>query len=138
MMKIDVKDKTYNLVYNYNCFCDTDLLDRLGGVIGMMFTDDEKDNTPKSVLSDFKDMFVSLRELLYLGLQKNHSDDFPNFECVGEFIDDYVESNDKTINDLFADILEELANKGFLKDILQTENEGEGNVKKMPQKATTK
>lgn len=135
MLELKIDDKReYKLKYGYNSFCDTDLLDRVADLF--VGEDNGEEATAKTVLGSVKDLFVCVRDLLHVGLQKYHADDFPTISEAGDLIDDYVEADDeRTVRDLFALITEELIAQGFLKDILdtiQTDEEVE-NVTAIPQ-----
>lgn len=116
MIKLELKEETYKVKYGYNSFCDTDLLDNVSEILQSMTSDEEA--TPKKFMGALKDTFTAVRALLFVGLQKYHSDKFTNPSVVGDFMDDYIEENEITVQDMFNTIIVELVEQGFLKDIL--------------------
>ena len=117
MLKFNVNGKDYEVIYNYNCFCDTDLLDRVSSMVNLF----EDGTDASSVFDSFKDLFITVRSLLFVGLQKNYSDEFKTEKETGNFIDDLVNDNDISIEELLDKLFEELTERGFLSSLLSEE-----------------
>lgn len=120
MLKINVNDKEYKIRYGYNSFCDSDLMERTNDVM-KLFNDVEEADEHKEddSFARFKDLFSCVRELLFVGLQRYHKDEFTTHEAVGDFLDDYNEETEKGILDVFGMIIEELFAQGFLKGMME-------------------
>ncbi len=131
MIKLELKEETYKVKYGYNSFCDTDLLDNVSEIMQNMTS--EEDATPEKFMGAIKDTFTAVRSLLFVGLQKFHSDKFTDLSVVGDFMDDYIEENDITVQELFNTIIVELVEQGFLKDILSSATEEAEKVTPIPQ-----
>lgn len=131
-MKLHIGEKDYTVKFNYNCFCDTDLLDRvntLGRVFQSAKVEDDKDVTG---MGRIRDLFVCVRDLLFTGFQDENP--VENVQAVGKLLDQYKaeapEGEERGILQLFNMLGEELMNEGFLSDILKL---GE-NAQKTPKK----
>lgn len=123
MIKLELKEETYKVKFGYNSFCDTDLLDNVSEIMQNMTS--EEDATPEKFMGAIKDTFTAVRSLLFVGLQKFHSDKFADTSSVGDFMDDYIEENNITVQELFNTIIVELVEQGFLKDLLSSVEETE-------------
>jgi len=89
-------------------------------------------------VENFGDFLAILTELLLVGLQKNHKDEFGYNYLTGEgkdealsktfdLMDQFAEDTDSDYDytDLFADLNEELLENGFFKKLFQKEQENE-------------
>lgn len=135
MFSINVKNKEYKICFGYGVLCETDVLERIGNM---------GKNTKK-----INEMLKILPDVLLIGLQKKHSDEF-GYETESEkscaikkvydLLDDYeeenTEENPKNGMELFQRMAEELEKNGFLSGInnlvAQTEAEKQ-NATKIPQ-----
>ena len=130
-MTLKIGEKDYIVKFNYNCFCDTDLLDRvndLGRIFQGAKAESDKD---VSGMGKIRDLFVCVRDLLFTGLQDENP--VENVQAVGKLLDQYkaeaAEGEERGILQLFGLLAEELMNEGFLADILKV---AQTNGKKEP------
>ena len=78
MMTLSINGTEYKVKFGYNCFCDTDLLDRVRTVAtlfsgsGKEMTEEEIQNTEaqENGVQKMKDLFCIVRELLFVGFKK--------------------------------------------------------------------
>lgn len=129
MMKLKVNGKEYKFKYGYNCFCDTDLMDRVREMATMFSGDDPEDPTGMKMV---KELFDIVRELLYTGSQKYNP--FESLQEVGDFLDEYMDEEtdeQRGLLHLFQQLSEELFSEGFLADVTGNQN-GMDNGAKAP------
>lgn len=125
MTELKIGKKTYKIEFGYNSFCDTDLMERTSELISLF--DEENVTSDKDVagLKKIKDLFVCVRELLYVGFKKHNA--VMNVQEVGDLLDQYKkeekDGEKHGLFDLFAQLSEELLSEGFLADILETAEE---------------
>lgn len=132
MMTLKIGEKNYSVKFNYNCFCDTDLLDRVND-LGRIFSGaNAKDDKDVTGIGKIKDLFVCVRDLLFTGFQEENP--VENVQVVGRLLDQYKaetpEGEERGILQLFTMLSNELMDEGFLSDIMKAAQE---NVKKTPQ-----
>lgn len=138
MMTLKVKDKEYKVKFGYNSFCDTDLMDRTSDLLKIFHGAEVEDDKDVSAMGKIKDLFVCVRDLLFVGFQKNNP--VETVQEVGNILDDYhdeaTEDDKRGILDLFTKLTEELMSEGFLGDLMtripETAEE-EAKITKMPQ-----
>lgn len=136
-MELKLNDKAYNVEYDYNCFCDTDILDDVARVLTSMSGEGVED-LRGLFGGSIKDMFKSARTLLFLGLQNNHAEEFKDEKSVGKFIESYINAENIGIRDMFGLIINELTEKGFLSEILESLNQAMEEVATEKQKSNKK
>lgn len=121
MMVLKVKDKEYKVKFGYNSFCDTDLMDRTRDLLKIFQGAEVEDDKDVSATGKIKELFVCVRDLLYVGFKKNNP--VETVQEVGEILDDYhdeaPEGEKRGILDLFTQLTEELMNEGFLSDLME-------------------
>ena len=122
MMTLSINNKEYKVKFGYNCFCDTDLLDRVQMVSDLFRGSDAEmtaEEAQKAGMQKMKDLFCVARELLFVGLKKYN--DVSTEQEVGDLIDEYVdeEADEKRgLLTLFTQLSEELMSRGFLNEII--------------------
>ena len=123
MITLKINNKDYKIKYGYNCFADTDLLDRVGQVSAIL--SGSNDDSNDASMGKVKDLFEIVRELIFVGLNKFNP--VESLEEVGNLLDDYRDEapgdENRSLIGIFVMLSEELVNEGFLADLLnQTEN----------------
>ena len=138
MMTLKVKDKEYIVKFGYNSFCDTDLMDRTSDLLKIFQSANVEDDKDVSGMGKIKDLFVCVRDLLFVGFKKNNP--VETVQEVGDILDDYhdeaTEDDKRGILDLFTKLTEELMSEGFLGDLMARISETaeeETKITKMPQ-----
>lgn len=120
MMTLKVKDKEYKIKFGYNSFCDTDLMDRTETLLRLFQSTEAENDKDVSALGKVKDLFLCVRDLLFVGFQKYNP--VSDVREVGDIIDDYhdeaKEGEKRGVMDIFTQLSEELMNEGFLGEIL--------------------
>lgn len=128
MLKIKVNDKEYKIKFGYEPTLKSRLLSRVAKMTVNMKQDAEEN------LEQIENMLLFVPEMVLVGLQKFHSDEFgynldtndgyeeaknKAFSLVG----DYVDTGDVDITDFFTELQEELTANGFLKKLFEKEVE---------------
>lgn len=135
MIALVINNETYNVEFDYNDFCDTDLLERVDTLMGVI------GGTAGNGIQTTKDVFCVVRELLFVGIK---SDNRPNdIKGVGKLLDAYRKEkteSDNVLMELFVTLTDELFDEGFLHDlVLMTSESVEQESKVVPmEKKTTK
>lgn len=136
-MILKVKDKEYKVKFGYNSFCDTDLMDRTSDLLKIFQGAGVEDDKDVTAMGKIKDLFVCVRDLLFVGFKKNNP--VETVQEIGDILDDYhdeaTEEDKRGIVDLFTKLTEELMAEGFLGDLMNrlAETEVETTVTKIPQ-----
>lgn len=137
MMILKVKDKEYKVKFGYNSFCDTDLMDRTSDLLKIFQGAGVEDDKDVTAMGKIKDLFVCVRDLLFVGFKKNNP--VETVQEIGDILDDYhdeaTEEDKRGIVDLFTKLTEELMAEGFLGDLMNrlAETEVGTTVTKIPQ-----
>lgn len=128
MLKIKVNDKEYTIKFGYEPTLKSRLLSRVAKMTVNMKQDAQEN------LEQIENMLLFVPEMVLIGLQKFHSDEFgynldtndgyeeaknKAFSLVG----DYVDTGDVDITDFFTELEEELTSNGFLKKMFEREVE---------------
>lgn len=128
MLKIKVNDKEYTIKFGYEPTLKSRLLSRVAKMTVNMKQDAQEN------LEQIENMLLFVPEMVLIGLQKFHSDEFgynldtndgyeeaknKAFSLVG----DYVDTGDVDITDFFTELEEELTSNGFLKKMFEKEVE---------------
>lgn len=142
MITLNISGQEYKIKFVYNNFADTDLLERVQDV-AMIMNGKSTDGTQG--IGILKDLFVVVRELVYVGCQKFNP--ISTLQEVGDLLEAYKEEapldengeplEDRGLLALFVLLSNELLEQGFLPDLmakLQEAIESEnGKVTKIPQ-----
>lgn len=136
MKALVINNETYNVEFEYNDFCDTDLLERVDTLMGVI------GGTAGNGIQTTKDVFCVVRELLFVGIK---SDNRPNdIKGVGKLLDAYRKEkteSDNVLMELFVTLTDELFDEGFLHDLVLMTSESveqESKVVPMEKKITKK
>lgn len=128
MMKIKVNEKEYTIKFGYEPTLKSRLLSRVAKMTVNMKQDAEEN------LEQIENMLLFVPEMVLVGLQKFHSDEFGyNMDTndgyeeaknkVFSLVGDYVDTGDVDITDFFTELQEELTANGFLKKLFEKEVE---------------
>lgn len=128
MLKIKVNDKEYTIKFGYEPTLKSRLLSRVAKMTVNMKQDAEEN------LEQIENMLLFVPEMVLIGLQKFHSDEFGyNLDTndgyeeaknkVFSLVGDYVDTGDVDITDFFTELEEELTSNGFLKKMFEKEVE---------------
>lgn len=124
MTTLKIKENEYKIQFGYNCFCDTDLLDRVNDLAKIINGKAENDADVTS-MGRIKDLFCIVRELMFVGFQKHNP--VEDIREIGNLLDDYkeeaTEENKHGLLDLFGLLSEELVSEGFLEDLMNNQEE---------------
>lgn len=132
-----IHGKEYRVKYGYRTVCEDDILDRV------MNIGNSEDGTARGLISNLAKTTV---ELLLVGLQKYHSDEFGykdaeekqiRIDRMLDLLDDYeeesTEGHEQSAATLLSDLQNELEKNGFLSTIAKMGEE----AAKMEQTAQT-
>lgn len=128
MLTIKVNDKEYTIKFGYEPTLKSRLLSRVAKMTVNMKQDAEEN------LEQIENMLLFVPEMVLVGLQKFHSDEFgynldtnEGYEEAKEkafsLVGDYVDTGDVDITDFFTELQEELTANGFLKKLFEKEVE---------------
>lgn len=128
MLTIKVNDKEYTIKFGYEPTLKSRLLSRVAKMTVNMKQDAEEN------LEQIENMLLFVPEMVLVGLQKFHSDEFGyNLDTndgyeeaknkVFSLVGDYVDTGDVDITDFFTELQEELTDNGFLKKMFEKEVE---------------
>lgn len=133
MFSFSVNDKTYKVKFGYGVLTQSDILTQVSSM---------------GSITNPKDMIKMLPELILVGLQKNHNDEFGYeteeekkvaYEKVCDILDDYedesTEENPQNGFILFEKASQELEKNGFLSGMVKAMEKAEKEQKlpKIPQ-----
>lgn len=120
MLTLNINGQDYKIAYGYNSFCDTDLMDKTKDLLELIQGSGADNEQDLAAIGKIKDLFICLRELLYVGMEKYNPQ--PDVKTVGNLLDDYrdeqVEGEKHDLLSLFTLVAGELVNEGFLGDLL--------------------
>lgn len=129
MVSLNVKGKEYKIKFGYNSFCDTDLMDKVENLLNALQGNEIEDDKDIVALGMIKELFVCVRELLFVGAQKYNPID--TLQEVGDILDDYkdeeTEEEKRGLYNLLMLLTKELLDEGFLGDVLKKNKENEEN-----------
>jgi hypothetical protein len=131
MKKIKIGDETYTIKYGYRTLCKTNALDRLQEV-----QEFSKGVSEQTAIGKLKKFLEVTADLFLVGAQKYH-EEFrfetedereEKLDMVYDLLDQLADDDDGAENaedkygimDLFADLTNELADRGFLSQIFGT------------------
>lgn len=118
-MKLTINGKEYRVSFTYNCFCDSDIFDRVKEMLVIM-SPERTDDPNANPLARVHDLFKTTRDLLFIGFKRYNPVESP--EEIGDLLDQYheeaPEGEDRGILSLFLALTEELMNEGFLSDMM--------------------
>lgn len=128
MLTIKVNNKEYTIKFGYEPTLKSRLLSRVAKMTVNMKQDAEEN------LEQIENMLLFVPEMVLVGLQKFHSDEFGyNLDTNDGYeeaknkafslIGDYVDTGDVDITDFFTELEEELTSNGFLKKMFEKEVE---------------
>ena len=133
MTKIKFGDKEYQIQFGY-------IATAKSGIIGKLIKSEnalDGDNIEDSI----GDFLLLIPELVLVGLQKFHRDEFgynydtgegreEALEKAGDLVDSYFDSEDADIKKLMADLRGELMDNSFLSKMFQEEQENQAESQK--------
>ena len=136
MTKIKFGDKEYQIQYGY-------IATAKSGIIGKLIKSEnalDGDNIEDSI----GDFLLLIPELVLVGLQKFHRDEFgynydtgegreEALEKAGDLVDSYFDSEDADIKKLMDDLRGELMDNSFLSNMFQEERENQEKEQKQTQ-----
>ena len=133
MTKINFADKEYQIQFGY-------IATAKSGIIGKLIKSEnalDGDNIEDSI----GDFLLLIPELVLVGLQKFHRDEFgynydtgegreEALEKAGDLVDAYFDGEDADIKKLMADLRGELMDNSFLSKMFQEEQENQAESQK--------
>lgn len=141
MKTLTIGGNNHIIEFGFNCFCDTDLLERVNDM-AKLFQESGVENTQDvNGIGKFKELFLLVRELLYVGFECNNP--VEDIKAVGVLLDAYrketPEGESRGLFELFTILSNELFEEGFLADLMeklgnQVEEVVETKVTKIPTK----
>lgn len=126
ILKIGKKD--YKIKFGYNCFCDTDLMDKVQEMAKTFSQKGSPENdSDVAAMGKIKDLFCIVRELIFVGFKKYNP--VLNVQEVGDLLDQYKDEakdgEERGLIQLFNLLSDELMKEGFLSDLILTSEKQE-------------
>ena len=142
MYKLKIKEKEYDIKFGYKPTLKANLISRMVQAGNHVSQVEQEADT----LLQVEEMLLLIPEIILVGLQKNHKEEF-GYDCdteegktaaldkVFEMMDEYFESEEADILQMYNDLQKEMLSEGFLKSMFQREM---AEQKKSNKKATKK
>lgn len=121
MMKLSIDGKEYKVKFGYNCFCDTDLMDRVQSLAGLFSEKETESDSDVGQIGKMKDLFCVVRELLFVGFEKYNP--VEDVQVIGDILDMYIDEEaeeERGLFELFTALSDELLSGGFLSSLMGT------------------
>lgn len=130
MYKLKIKDKEYNIKFGYEAILKSRMISKMVAFENKLKGKEKQDDEDN--LTNVEDMLLLIPEIILVGLQKNHKDEFvydletghgkkESLGKVFEMMDDYFDQDNADIMELYQDLQNEMMNEGFLKSVFQKE-----------------
>lgn len=143
MYKLKIKDKEYEIKFGYKPTLKANLISRMIQAGSNISQGEENEAS----LLQVEEMLLLIPEIILVGLQKNHKDEFgydydtdegksTALDKVFEMMDDYFEGDDADILKMYNDLQNEMLNEGFLRSMFQREMAEQKKANKKPSKKT--
>lgn len=123
-MKLNIAGKEYKVIFDFNSFADSDLLERVEDMALFMNGQTRNGDSGMKVM---RSAFVTVRELLFEGFKKENP--VETLKEVGELLTTYMNETPKDENGepledrgifaLFIQLSAELYDEGFCKDLME-------------------
>lgn len=138
MKTIKIGEKEYKIQFGY-------IATAKSGIIRELVKIEEMIGDGNSVIENLDKILMFIPELMLVGLQKFHRDEFgynydtkegkdEAFEKVSQLVDDYFDGEDADFKGLFNSLEEELLHNGFLSSMFHDEQEKQDKDQKDPEK----
>ena len=115
-MKLKVNEKEYTVAYRFRAMYDSEFIKEMFDTINNM--DSEDDN---SGIEMFAHLAQKTTNMLLVGLQEEHSDEFKTFNDAMELIQKYFTENednqDVNMLGLYTELINAMSEDGFLERI---------------------
>lgn len=129
MTKIKFGEKEYQIQFGY-------IATAKSGIIKELVKIEEMIGDGNSVIENLDKILMFIPELMLVGLQKFHREEFgynydtkegkdEAFEKVSQLVDDYFDGDDADFKGLFNSLEEELLHNGFLSSMFHEEQESQ-------------
>ena len=129
MTKIKIGEKEYKIQFGYIATAKSGIIKELVKIEDLL-------GNGNSVIENLDKILMFIPELMLVGLQKFHRDEFgynydtkegrdEAFEKASQLVDDYFDSEDAGFKELFNALEEELLHNGFLSSMFREEQESQ-------------
>ena len=128
MYKLKIKENEYEIKFGYKPTLKANLVSRMASAGNNINQGEGQDAN----LSKVEDMLLLIPEIILVGLQKSHKEEFGYDYETGEgkeaaldkvfgMMDDYFDEEGADILKLYNELQNEMLNEGFLKSMFQRE-----------------
>ena len=129
MKTIKISEREYKIQFGYIATAKSGIIKELVNIEEMLGDGD-------SVIENLDKILMFIPELMLVGLQKFHRDEFgynydtkegrdEAFEKASQLVDDYFDEEDAGFKELFNSLEEELLHNGFLSSMFREEQESQ-------------
>lgn len=129
-MKIKINEKEYTIKFGYKATANSGILKKMAKAESVV----EENKNPKleDVMALAEETMRNLAEMLLVGLQKYHSDEFgydldteegkkEKLDLVYDLLDDFSDEEGADVSDLYNKLQNEMVANGFLATLFRTE-----------------
>ena len=142
MKVIKIGEKEYKIQFGYIATAKSGIIKELVKIEDLL-------GDGNSVIENLDKILMFIPELMLVGLQKFHRDEFgynydtkegkdEAFEKVSQLVDDYFDGEDADFKGLFNSLEEELLHNGFLSSMFNEEQESQNKKQKNAQSRAKK
>ena len=142
MKTIKIGEKEYNIQFGYIATAKSGIIRDLVNIERMI-------GDGESAIENLDKILMFIPEIMLVGLQKFHREEFgynydtkegkdEAFEKVSQLVDDYFDGDDADFKGLFNSLEEELLHNGFLSSMFNEEQESQNKKQKKAQSRAKK
>ena len=142
MKTIKIGEKEYKIQFGYIATAKSGIIRDLVNIERMI-------GDGESAIENLDKILMFIPEIMLVGLQKFHREEFgynydtkegkdEAFEKVSQLVDDYFDGEDADFNGLFNSLEEELLHNGFLSSMFNEEQESQNKERKKAQSRAKK
>ena len=115
-MQLKVNDKEYTVTYKFKAMYDSDFITDMFKTFENMASNDDNDG-----IKLFAELAPKTTNILLVGLQEEHSEDFKTFDDAKDLICNYFKENednqDVNMLGLYTELIKTMSEDGFLERI---------------------
>lgn len=135
-MKLKVNEKEYTVTYRFKAMYDSDFITDMFKTFENMDSNDDNDG-----IKLFAELAPKTTNILLVGLQEEHSEEFKTFDDAKDLICNYFKENednqDVNMLGLYTELIKTMSEDGFLERIGLVEKKKQAKTPQDHKKKTT-
>lgn len=135
-MKLKVNEKEYTVAYRFKAMYDSDFITEMFNTFNNMDSNDDN-----SGIEMFAHLAPKTTNILLVGLQEEHSEEFKTFDDAKDLICNYFKENednqDVNMLGLYTELIKTMSEDGFLERIGLVEKKKQAKTPQDHKKKTT-